>query len=102
MSKRIIAPSLLAVIWMCLPAAAQEIDVLERLFGSGVHSYYAGDYVTAHQDLTSVIERGTKDPRPYYFHALALMRLGREQEAQADLAKGSELETQDIDGSYPV
>jgi len=83
-------------------AAAQEQEILNLLYGSGVHAYFNGDYRQAHEDLTTVIERGTEDPRPYYFRALAHLQLGRPDEARDDMNRGAKLEAEDVDGFYPV
>ncbi len=79
-----------------------EDTVLQRMFGNGVHAYFSGDYVKAHEHLTSAIDGGTADPRCYYYRGLAYIRLGREPEARIDFAKGARLETRDLDGFYNV
>jgi Meckel syndrome type 1 protein len=81
---------------------AQENEILTQLYGTGVHAFYAGDYKTAHADFSSVIERGTKDPRAYYFRAMAYLKLGRPDEAKADMIEGAKLESADVDGAYNV
>lgn len=83
-------------------ANAQDNEILTQLYGTGVHAFYAGDFRTAHADLSSVIERGTKDPRAYYFRAMAYLKLGRPDEAKADMAEGAKLESADIDGAFNV
>jgi hypothetical protein len=72
------------------------------LYGNGVHSYFGGDYSRAFESLSSVIRGGAHDPRAYYFRALTEMRLGREQDATADLQKGAALEAADVNGRYSV
>ena len=82
-------------------ASAQD-SILTELYGSGVHSYFAGDYARAKEDLSSAIDGGTKDPRPYYFRGMANMKLGQDDAARADFKRGAELESADINGFYPV
>ena len=83
------------------PLPAQD-GVLGQAYGSGVHAYFAGDYIAAYEDLSAAIEGGTTDPRAYYFRALASTRLGREEEARDDLRRGAELEISDARDLYPV
>ena len=83
------------------PLPAQD-GVLGQMYGSGVHAYFAGDYMVAHDDLSAAIEGGSLDPRAYYFRALAAMRLGRHDEAQADLRRGAELEIGDSRDLFPI
>jgi hypothetical protein len=76
--------------------------VLSEFYGSGVHRYFAGNYAQASSDLTAAIEGGSKDPRAYYFRALAALRLGWQQNARADFQTGAALESADINQFYPV
>ncbi len=76
--------------------------VLSRLYGSGVHAYFSGDYATAHTVLTSAIDAGTKDPRCYYFRGLSYLQLGREAEARMDFEEGADLEAADVNKLYRV
>lgn len=85
----------------CQQASAQT-DVLNELYGSGVHAYNAGQNREAYDDLTMAIRSGSKDPRVYYYRGLAYMRLGRPQEAQGDFKKAASLEMADTDHFYPV
>lgn len=73
---------------------------LAATYGSGVHSYFAGDYDRSYQDLSQVIEAGTGDPRAYYFRGLAALKLGRLDEAEADFSAGSSRESEG--GAWPV
>lgn len=83
------------------PLAAQEA-VLAQNYGSGVHAYFAGDFVKSYEMLTATIQGGSKDPRAYYFRGLAYLKLGRSQEAEADFNKGAELECKDTNRFYNV
>lgn len=83
------------------PVSAQ-IDVLNELYGSGVHAYNSGQYRDAYDDLTMAIRSGSKDPRVYYYRGLSYLRLGRPQEAQGDFQKAASLEMADTDHFYQV
>ena len=83
------------------PARAQT-DVLNELYGSGVHAFNSGQYRDAYNDLTMAIRSGSRDPRVYYYRGLAYLRLGRPHEAQGDFRKGASLEMADTDRFYPV
>jgi hypothetical protein len=76
--------------------------VMDQLYGNGVHSYFGGDYSRAYDALSTTIRGGSRDPRAYYFRALAELRLGREPDATADFAKGAALEAGDANGRYSV
>lgn len=76
--------------------------VLAELYGRGVHAYFARDFQQAHQFLTMAIDKGTQDPRVYYFRGLTYAMTGRPQEAEADFRKGAELEAADVDNYYNV
>jgi len=79
-----------------------EDAVLNQLYGSGVHAYYSKDYRKAHQQLSTAIKAGSRDPRCYYFRGLAYLKLGREAEGKMDFQKGAELESNDQDSLYNV
>ena len=76
--------------------------VLGQEYGSGVHAYFSGDSQKAYDRLTTAIERGSKDPRAFYFRGLAYLKLGRPEEAKEDFRKGAELESKDINRFYNV
>jgi len=89
------------VLLSAVSSPAQDV-VLSQLYGSGVHAFFSRDYVKAHELLTSAIDGGTKDPRPYYFRGLTLQKLGREEQAEEDFEQGADLESRDIDRLYNV
>jgi hypothetical protein len=83
----------LGLVCLCaMPLAAQDA-VLGQMYGSGVHAYFNEDYVKTHQCLTTAIDGKTQDPRAYYFRGLALLKLGRPQEAETDFKSGAKLES---------
>jgi hypothetical protein len=91
-----------ALLALVAPKLAAQDAVLSQFYGRGVHQYFAGDSDRAIANLTSAIDGGTKDPRAYYFRALAEMRMGQSDQAATDLQKGAALESADINQFYPV
>jgi len=73
-------------------ALAQDLAVLDDLYGRGVHAYFSRDSRKAHDLLTQAIDNGSEDPRAYYFRGLALRNLGRDDDAALDFKKGAEIE----------
>lgn len=63
-------------------------------YGDGVHAYFGGDFQCSYDQLSSVIEAGSTDPRAYYFRGLAALKLGRNDEAEADFQQGASLEAE--------
>ncbi|NDC52887.1 MAG: hypothetical protein EBZ74_01020 [Planctomycetia bacterium] len=73
--------------------AETSAAALAVAYGHGVHAFNEGDYQRSFDELSRVIEAGDLDPRAYYFRGLALLRLGRGDEAEADFHTGADLET---------
>jgi hypothetical protein len=92
----------LALLLVSVANVSAQDAVLAEFYGSGVHQYFAGNTPQAVADLTAAIRGGTKDPRAYYFRALAELQMGQQKEATADLQKGAELESTDLNQFYPV
>lgn len=86
----------LAVAMLASSAAAQssEWDTASASYGRGVHAYFAGRYGDAEAWLSRALEFDPNDPRLFYFRALALMRLGRSDEACFDMEVGASLEAE--------
>ena len=76
---------------MALPAQAQQA-VLSQLYGQGVHEFYGGDYQAAKRSLTEAAANDSRDPRVYYYRALANLRLGDESAAKSDFDTAAALE----------
>src|SRR3972149_494413 len=74
------------------PACAQGWNAASMLYGHGVHAFFAGQYAEAEQSLARAIHSHPDDPRPYYFRAMSLLRLGREAEAREDMQLGAAIE----------
>ncbi len=92
MSRRV---SFLVAGWVLVstaPLLAQDA-VLGQIYGSGVHAYFAQDYLRSYQLFTSAIDGHSQDPRCYYFRGLALVKLGRPQDAEIDFQHGAKLES---------
>ncbi|HET6881242.1 MAG TPA: tetratricopeptide repeat protein, partial [Pirellulales bacterium] len=92
----------LALVFACSVPAIGQNDVLNELYGNGVHAYNSGYYRQAYDDLTMAVRSGSQDPRVFYYRGLTYMQLGRPQEARADFRKGASLEMADADRFYPV
>ena len=86
-------------------AFGQQDEILNRLYGSGVHAYNRGDYRQAYDYLTAAIDSGNTDPRAHYFRGLSYLKLGRPEQAEREftVAAKRELElgnvTPAVDGS---
>lgn len=97
----IVAVTLLHSLSRGADAAGVDPLPLAASYGSGVHSYFAGDYDRSYQDLSAAIEGGSTDPRVWYFRGLAALRLGRIDEAEADFTTAAERESRGT-GGWPV
>jgi hypothetical protein len=97
--------SVLVVAVLCLRfSAARGGDdplAISASLGLGMHAYHAGDYQRSYDDMSAVIEAGSRDPRAYYFRGLAALKLGRTDEAEADFTAGAARESVGR-GSWPV
>jgi len=84
-----------------LAAPTIESLPLAAAYGSGVHSYFAGDYQRAYDELSQAIEGGTADPRAWYYRGLTALKLGRTDEAEADFSAAASREAEGT-GNWPV
>jgi hypothetical protein len=101
-SAGVFAIALIVGSWTPVAARASDEAVLAEFYGRGVHQYFAGNYGQAIADLSAAINGGTRDPRAYYFRALAGMNSGQQAQVAGDLRKGAELESADLNQFYPV
>ena len=99
---RRIALLVVAVVSLETASSPAQDVVLGLKYGRGVHAYFAGDYLKAHEQLNMAIEGGSTDPRAYYFRGLAYLKLGRAPEARMDFRKGAEMESKDGNKFYNV
>ena len=103
MSRSIVVGLLVFGLASCFVVSAFASNaVLGEEYGNGVHAYFAGDFIAAHERLTDVINAGTKDPRALYFRGLVYLKLGRAPEADQDFRRGATLESQDLNRFYNV
>lgn len=77
-----------------IAARAQEFGTPETLYSTGVEAYFQGRMAEAESAFSSLMAMDPRDPRAFYFRALALARQGRCDEARADMEIGAELESQ--------
>ena len=86
-----------SIIWVVsgTPLLAQEDEILDRLYGNGVHAYKRGDYVEAHRWLSEAIDIGNRDPRTRYFRGLAYLQMGRPEQAASDFDQAAKREVGD-------
>ena len=93
MSRRFFAHCFaVAALGICIPALHAQDNLLDDLYGRGVHAYFSRNYQDAYKHLTDAATSGSHDPRVYYFRALTDMRLSKPDDAAADLKKATELE----------
>ncbi|MEX2359350.1 MAG: hypothetical protein WEE51_13560, partial [Pirellulaceae bacterium] len=102
MSRNVFGRHLMLLVGLLLAgwsggAQAQSDDaVLLELYGRGVHTFHRHDFQGAHKLLSDAIDLGSRDPRAYYFRGLALMEMGRPEQAEADFQAGAQLETESV------
>lgn len=77
-------------------------DVLDKIYGEGVHAYFAGDLAAAEESLQSAIDQDLRDPRAYYFLGLTKLQLGDAEGADEQFAAGASLETKSLSRFYAV
>jgi hypothetical protein len=87
---------------LCLVASSVFADTAERSawdapmvsYDRGVHAYFAGRYADADAFLLQAQANELNDPRPYYFRALTLLRLGRSAEAREEFGIAASFEAE--------
>jgi hypothetical protein len=70
MVSRFVCSALFTVGLLISASAIQAQDILEQVYGSGVHAYFAGQLEKAQLLFDEVINAGSQDPRVYYFRGL--------------------------------
>jgi hypothetical protein len=86
-------------VWMLISlqsARGSDMDAATRLYGQGVHAYFAGQPGEAELLLSRALGLEAGDPRMFYFRALSRLRLGRLDDAHSDMAIGSEIESRQL------
>lgn len=99
---RSLALGLTVLLFSATSLPAQQEAILGQLYGTGVHAYFGQDYRNAYTALSSAIDSGSKDPRAFYFRGLALLRLGRSEDAKLDFQKAADMEAADVNTFYNV
>lgn len=99
-NKRVLLATIALTLVCTINIQAQ--DGLTKLYGNGVHAYFAGDLDQAGALFTQAIENETDDPRVYYFRGVVLLKQGKADEAAADFAAGANAEADDVADFYPV
>jgi hypothetical protein len=82
----------LCLVASSLSAESSEWDAASAAYGRGVHAYFAGRYTDADSWLSRAQANELKDPRPYYFRALTLLRFGRSAEAREEFGIAASFE----------
>jgi type II secretory pathway pseudopilin PulG len=79
---------------VCLNTTLQAQDILEQLYGSGVHAFYSGHSDQAQEIFDEVINAGSQDPRVHYFRGLAQIQSqsGMIEAGMADFEQAAQLE----------
>jgi hypothetical protein len=100
---RRIGLSWIALATMISPAVVhgRDWDAAADLYGRGVHAYFAGGSTEAEALLSRALVINPHDPRLFYFRALSRLRLGRTDEARADMKDGAALEAERFN-RYPI
>ncbi len=88
------------------PAVAEEATSAQatstQALGNAVHAYNTGNFQEAFDHLTPAIDGNSEDPRVHFFRGLALMQLGKSEEAEKEFKAGARLEAGDAVGVYNV
>jgi hypothetical protein len=79
---------------VCLNSALQAQDILEQMYGSGVHAFYSGRSDEAQEIFDEVINAGSQDPRVHYYRGLAQIQSqgGMIEAGMADFEQAAQLE----------
>ncbi|MCY2976466.1 MAG: hypothetical protein NTW52_17555 [Planctomycetota bacterium] len=69
-------------------------DVLDELYGSGVHAFFAGNKASATEQFNQAIAAGSQDPRVFFFRGLTEVSTAGagSSAAQADFEQAAQLE----------
>lgn len=70
-----------------------DTSVGREIVGMGMHAYFSGQDSSAKKAFDMAIGVDARNPVPYYFRGLILLRSGDEQSAEVDFSVGSYLES---------
>ena len=102
--SRLLATGMIAFA-VLIPAAlvnAQSVANSEAQLSRGVHAYFNGQFDQAKSLFGNTIEKGTNDPRFYYYRGLTLAAQGDTQAAEIDFQQGAMLEAAPQNQNYNV
>ncbi len=77
-------------------------NTTERLYGQGVHAYFAGHLDQAMVHFNQAASMGSQDPRVFYFRGLTHTSLGDGAAAKSDFDLGATYEANSTLRYYPV
>jgi hypothetical protein len=92
---------IVSAIGATIACAAPDPGTLSTAYGRGLAAYFSGNCASAEPLLLVAMSEDAKDPRPYYFRGLCLLRQGRGVEARTDFIIAAALEAHSR-GGYAV
>ena len=90
-----------AAIGATFACAAPDSGTRSEAYGRGLAAYFSGNCAAAEPLFLVAMDEDAKDPRPYYFRGLCLLRQGRGEEARSDFMIAAALEARSR-GGYAV
>jgi hypothetical protein len=96
-----LAGLVLACLSSTTAAAAPATSAGGDAYSRGVQAYFSGNCAEAEPLLMEATGQNPKDPRPYYFHGLCLLRQGQVDQARSNFMFAAALEAHSR-RSYPV
>lgn len=97
----VLAVSLLVAFLAASSSAAPPAGAYGDPYGQGVQAFFSGNSSAAEPFFAEAMGRNPKDPRPFYFHGLSLLRQSRTDEARSDFMIAASLEARSRN-AYPV
>jgi tetratricopeptide (TPR) repeat protein len=73
-------------------ALKAQDDATDKLYGAGVHAYFAGNFEAALEQLDAAVAAGSRDPRCYFYRGLTSWKLGNAAAAKTNFSEGARLE----------
>ena len=103
MNRQKLIFSIFAMLPCAMPMALQaQSDVVEKLYGQGVHAYHSGMLNESLSAFDKAIELGTRDPRVYYYRGVTQSAVGNPDAAATDFSNGAQFEFASIGRFYSV
>lgn len=92
-----------AMLPWAMPMTVQaQSDVVEKLYGQGVHAYHSGMFEESLSAFDKAIELGTRDPRVYYYRGVTQSAVGNLEAAATDFSNAAQFEFASIGRFYSV